>query len=129
MLKQPWVEGYYAEAARTGEHLFFVLQPYVLKYTALPEKKNYVIMRGSRISSNNITALGGRAALIDMTLLREKMDAELERPKPDRRSRPSREPPMSQPTTSTDDEEALAERIEAGSLRVRGCAYEEHRDG
>jgi len=90
MLKQPWVEGYYAEAARTGEHLFFVLQPYVLKYTAFPEKKHYVLMRGSRISSNNITALGGRAALIDMTLLREKMDAELERPKPDRRSRLSR---------------------------------------
>jgi hypothetical protein len=90
MLKQPWVEGYYAEAAPTGEHLFFVLQPYVLKYTAFPEKKHYVLMRGSRISSNNITALGGRAALIDMTLLREKMDAELERPKPDRRSRPSR---------------------------------------
>ena len=51
MLKQPWVDGYYAEAARVpkGEHLFFVLYPYVLKYTAFPEKETqYLIMRGSR---------------------------------------------------------------------------------
>ena len=90
MLKQPWVEGYYAEAARTGEHLFFVLQPYVLKYTAFPEKKQYVLMEGSEISGDKITALGGRAALIDLTLLREKIEAELERPKPVRRPRLSR---------------------------------------
>ena len=97
MLKQPWVDDYYAEAARLSEddHLFFVLQPYVLKYTGFPEKKQYVLMRGSEISGDEITALGGRAALIDLTLLREKLDAELgtsatERPSPNRRSRPSR---------------------------------------
>ena len=92
MLKEAWVEHYYAEAARTSDNLFFVLQPYILKYTGFPEMKQYVLMRGSKISSEGITALGGRAALIDLTLLREKMDAELctsvsERPSPNRRSR------------------------------------------
>ena len=98
ILKQPWADVYYAEAARVSklEHLFFLLYPYVLKYTAFPGKETeYLIMSGREISGNEITALGGRAALIDITLLIEKVDAELgtsatERPSPNRRSRPAR---------------------------------------
>jgi hypothetical protein len=95
ILEQPWVDGYYTEALRSpkGEHLFFVLSPYVLRYTAFRERETqYVIMRGSQISGKNITALGGRAALIDITFLLDKIHAKLctsaaERPNAKCRSR------------------------------------------
>ncbi len=136
MLKQPWVDGYYAEAARApkGEHLFFVLYPYVLSYTPFPERETqYVIMRGSRISGKNITALGGSgSANRHNIVVRERACRSFALPPPSAQARIAdhdpRGSPMLRPATSTDDGEAVAESFEPGSLREHGFDRSRRRD-
>jgi len=81
LLRMNWFNEFYVPEMKklkkaSDEHLFFALMPYVIQDPLFIDRNTpFLILRGRDISGEKITKLGGRLALIDMTALKESVDA------------------------------------------------------
>jgi hypothetical protein len=81
LLRMNWFNEFYVLEMKklkkaSDEHLFFALMPYVIQDPLFIDKNTpFLILRGRDISGEKITKLGGRLALIDMTSLKQSVDA------------------------------------------------------